>query len=221
MKVALTTIFLPSIGLRKRVNLVVNIGVSFEKENAMNEIQKGLFLMEEKMPCSPRAIRIGHYFLPATLGRSEQEEAAARVISFSHQLDQWVGVSWLKIVEMMKGDYGKDVAIRKNQGQGDERMDAWRRQMHRRFWLCILTLGIYGLFTREPQCLVQKEDRLNMPFSGIYLFGPQHVITGIQELLELEMLKKVTEGEGDNAIDVLFPTPALISRIMEVQGVAA
>ena len=183
----------------------------------MNEVQNGLFLVEEKMPCSPRAIRIGHYFLPATLGRSEQEEAAARIISFSHQLDQWVGVSWLKIVEMMKADYQKDVDSRKKLDDRNQSMD----ELHRHFWLCILTLGIYALFVRKPQRSESKEEQLDMPFSGIYMIGPQHVVTGIQELIELDMLKKVTKGEGDNAIDVLFPTPTLISRIMEVQGVTA
>ena len=57
------------------------------------EVGKGLFSVEETMPCLPKDISIGHYFLPNTLGRSEREEAAARIISFSHQLDQWVGVS--------------------------------------------------------------------------------------------------------------------------------
>lgn len=187
----------------------------------MNEVTKGLFLVEESMPCSPRKIRIGHYFLPATLGRSEREEAAARIIFFSHQLDQWVGVSWPKIVEMMKADYEKEKASRVKLDRRNERMEVWFGQLNRHFWLCVLTFGIYALFVRKPERSTEKEEEPDMPFSGIYLFGSQHVVTGIQELLEQNMLKKVTEGEGEDAVDVLLPTPALISRIMEVQGVTA
>ena len=73
---------------------------------------------------------------------------------------------------------------------------------------------------RKPERSTEKEEQPGMPFSGIYLFGPQHVVVGLQELVERKMLKKVTEGEGGGAVDVLFPTPALISRIMEVQGIA-
>lgn len=187
----------------------------------MNEVKNGLFSVEESMPCTPRKIRIGHYFMPSTLGRSEQEEAAARIISFSQKLDQWVGVSWPKIVEMMKADYEKDKASREKLDRHNERMEVWFRQLRRHFRLCVLTFGVYSLFVRKPERPTEKKERLDMPFSGIYIFGPQHVVTGIQELLERDMLRKVREGEGDNAIDVLFPTPTLISHIMQVQSVTA
>jgi len=188
----------------------------------MNEVKKGFFSVEESMPCPPRKIRIGHYFLPATLGRSEQEEAAARIISFSHQLDQWVGVSWPKIVEMMREDYEKDKASQAKLDRHNELMEAWFGKLNRHFWLSVLTLGIWALFVRKPERSTEQEEEPDMcPLSGIYLRGPQHVVTGIQELLGQNMLKKVTEGEGEDAVDVLFPTPALISRIMKVQGAVA
>ena len=60
----------------------------------MNQIKEGLFEVEEQMPCSPEAIAVCHYVLPSTLDGVEPEEAAARIISFSQQLNQWVGVSW-------------------------------------------------------------------------------------------------------------------------------
>ena len=39
-----------------------------------------------------------------------------------------------------------------------------------------------ALFVRKPERTTEKEEEPDMPFSGIYLFGPQHVVTGIQEL---------------------------------------
>ncbi len=187
----------------------------------MNEIEKGLFVMEEDMPCSPKRIRLGYYSLSHTLGRMETEEAAARIISFSHQLDQWVGVSWPRIVEMMKEDYEKSKAFDQELDRQFKRMDAWFAQLNRHFWFCVLTVGLYGLFAKKPKKPDASEEFPEMPMSGIYNFGPEHVVTGIKELLAQNMLEKRTEGEGDSAQDVLFPTPALISCIMEAQDITA
>ncbi len=72
----------------------------------MNKL-KELFLMEEQMPCSPKEIVIRHYVLPSMLENSEQEEAAARLISFSQEFDKWVGVSWRYLAEKIEEDYKK------------------------------------------------------------------------------------------------------------------
>lgn len=185
------------------------------------ENEKGLFLLEEEMPCRPREIGIGRYFLPATLGRAEQEEAAARILSFSHQLDQWVGVSWPKLVDMMKEDFKKDEAVRKILNRHNERMREWYRQLHSHFWLCIFTLGLYGLFVKKPQRpRDEKEEEVDVPFSIIYTHGPDSIVEGIKELVSRNMLKHIDKEEGENAILVFFPTPALVSRILEVQGIS-
>ncbi|MDP2741665.1 MAG: hypothetical protein Q8O66_03210 [bacterium] len=175
------------------------------------------------MPCPPRGIAIGYYFLPATLGRAEQEEAAARIISFSHKLNQWVGVSWSKIVEMMGEDLEKEAVANEKLACHNEVMDIWFRQLYRYFWLCVLTLGIYGLFRQKPQRpgLAEKEkQKQDTPFSGIYLFGPGHVLGGIQELIGRKMLvhEKLPTNDDERMLDVFFPTPVLVARIMEVQG---
>jgi len=174
----------------------------------------------KKSWCPPRRLRIGYYFLTATLGRMEIEEAAARIIFFSHQLDRWVGVSWHRIVQMMKEDYDKEKAFEEKLERQNERMDAWFGQVNRHFWFCILTFGIWMLFVGKPQQPAESEELPEMPLSGIYAFGPEHVVTGLHELIVRGLLKKVTDGDGESARDVLFPTPALISRIMEMQGIS-
>jgi hypothetical protein len=185
------------------------------------EVGKGLFSVEETMPCMPKDIGIGYYFLPNTFGRAEREEAAARIISFSHQLDQWVGVSWTNIVKQMEEDYKKDLAAKEKLDLHNERTDEWFRQLYRHFWLCVFTFGIYALFVQKPERPRATQEDQDTPFSGIYLFGPCHVAVGIQELVEqrMLMLKKVAGSVGEDTVDVFFPTPALVSRIMEVQGV--
>jgi len=167
------------------------------------------------MPCSPRAIRVGKYSLIATLEKAEREEAAARILSFSLQLDQWVGVSWHRLVEMMQGDYELCQRAEKAQEHNFNERERIQRAMWKYYILSILTIGIYALFVAKP--VAQMHEIPEIPFSGIFMFGPQHVFVGVQELVEREMLLQVRDGEDD----VFFPTPALVSRIMQKQSVVA
>jgi hypothetical protein len=187
----------------------------------MDQVQQGLFAIEERMPCSPEAISVYRYALPSTLDRAEQEEAAARILSFSKQLDRWVGVSWSRLAEMMQKDYKLYQRIEEARRRNSD--EQWRFQcaMRRHHILCTLTLGIYTLFVEKPTAQMCEEPRERVPFSGIFVFGPKHVVVGIHELIERGMLRHVQEGEGESAIDVFFPTPALVSCIMQKQGVVA
>ena len=186
-------------------------------DTAMRCVQDGLYLAEEEMPCTPRQIRIGHYFIAGVLGRSEQEEAAARIISFSQHLDQWVGVSGRVLVEMMKRDC-EIFSASKEKHAGRRRV--WGNQMDRWFWLNVLTFGIWGWFAEKPKFSQSDLDQPEViPFSGIYLFGPDYVVTGIRELWDRNLLNAVPEHDGQGAFNVFFPTPALISHIIKKQGI--
>lgn len=187
----------------------------------MKSIQSGLFAVEEQMPCSPRSIQIRRYMLPSTLNRVEPEEAAARILLFSQQLDQWVGVSWSRLVEMMREDFALNQSVQEahahNVGEEFRVANAmWKYRL-----LCVLTLGLYAIFEKKPQAQMREVRADKVPFSAIFLFGPDKVVEGIQELIENGMLRRACEGEGENAFDVFFPTPKLVTRIMKVQGVAA
>ncbi len=186
----------------------------------MKQIENGIFSMEESMPCSPKDFGLALYALPSTLNRAEREEAAARILSFSKKLGQWVGVSWTRLAEMMQADYEAHqtlIRLRQNNAQKQETYLQARRNY---ILLSLITLGIYALFASKPVMELQEPPSENLPFSGIYVFGPNHVITGIHELVDSGMLKREEIGEGDGALDVFFPTPSLIQRIMEVQKIA-
>ena len=184
----------------------------------MNQIKEGLFEVEEQMPCSPEAIAVCHYVLPSTLDGVEPEEAAARIISFSQQLNQWVGVSWRCLAEMIQKEYKTHERIKEARTHNFN--ERWRiqREVRRYHILCAITLGIYAAFVAKPTTQMREIPDENIPYSGIFLLGPQHVFKGIDELLKRGFLRKVIEGEGENALDVFFPTPALVSRIMQKQG---
>lgn len=189
----------------------------------MNQIENGLFAVEDTMPCSPRDIHVGRYALPSTLQRAEREEAAARILTFSQQLDSWVGVSWLRLVEVMREELKQHQQwnidcenVHRHNCKEWYRFNAAVRKYR---ILCILTLGLYALFVGKPTKQLQELPTFDsLPFSTLFIFGPSYVVEGIHELVDGGMLKCVQEGEGDNAIDIFFPTPALITTIMRKQG---
>lgn len=187
----------------------------------MNKVEEGLFAVEEEMPCAPRAIAVWHYALPATLDRAEREEAAARVLSFSRQLNQWVGVSWPRLVEVMQKDCADYQNINDAQNHNADEPERVRRAVRKYHARCMLTLGIYGLFVAKPTAQMREVPQVELPYSGIFMLGPRHVVTGVRELVEKGFLRQVIEGEGENALHVFFPTPALVSHIMRKQGVTA
>jgi hypothetical protein len=84
----------------------------------MKQVQSGLFAVEKQMPCTPRDIKVWGNRLPNTFENAEKknsaemEEAAARIVSFSQQLDQWVGVSLERILEMLWNDFIKAQELR-------------------------------------------------------------------------------------------------------------
>lgn len=169
------------------------------------------------MPCQPDDIRFRfNYAIPNTLGSMETEEAAARIISFSKNLNEWTGVSWDQLVEMMRAEYEEQKKMDKATEAHNAAMEVWFSQLHRHFWLSVLTLGIYALFVRKPERVRVQQPEVNLPFSGIFPFGPQFVINGIQELLEKNYLKK--ESDEAEKTEILYPTPKLIGFLLQCQG---
>lgn len=159
----------------------------------MNE---GIYLMKKELPCSPKDIRLLKYALPSTLGNAEAEEVAARILMFSRERGQWVGVSYNKLIQVMEDDLEKERLAQEKWAQ--EVMEYNRtRQKH------ILTLGL----SKKPKLPVKKE----MPFSLISVTGLWPLKKGLAQLIENEWVN-VYES-------VLYPSESLIRRIMEVQHI--
>lgn len=57
-----------------------------------------------KSTYTPGKLTFPAFMFPSTLDRAEREEAAARIVSFSQQLDKWVGVTWKQLATMMKNE---------------------------------------------------------------------------------------------------------------------
>jgi hypothetical protein len=152
------------------------------------------------------------------LGRFEQEDAAGRIVYFSGLLDVWAGVSVAKICEMMKEDLAvyearekANVILREN----NEREVAAKELMAKYRLRCKMTLGIYSLFAKAPESYTAPIIEVKeVPFSVVYVWGPNAVFTGIRELIEKGLLKLEKMMEDGKEIDVLFPTEALIAKAM-------
>jgi hypothetical protein len=110
----------------------------------MKQIEEGLFLVEEAMPCFPKDIIVGEYELPDTLGRVEQEEAAARVLHFSQEVDDWVGVSLGRLAEMIIVEHKTFQEILRAQLLNESEERRVRREVRRYYMLCVATLGVYA-----------------------------------------------------------------------------
>lgn len=182
----------------------------------MNEIQRGLYEVEETLPCKPGQLRFLRYMLiPSNLGDAEQQEAAARILFFSQQLDRWVGVSWLRIVEMMQ----EDEKIHQTAMAELRRLVLRVFRERRIYWiLSVLTIGIYALFAKKPA--INKQEVPWFPLSGIFVKGPDCVITGLERLSQNGYMRQEEIGKGEETTTIFFPTPKLISHVMEVQKVA-
>lgn len=171
-------------------------------------MENGLFVMESGLPCNPNQIRFPKWLLPDTLGRMEREEAAARIISFSQQMDQWVGVSWPKLLEMMKAD--TDLIAAKQEENKRRFHDRQSQTFFKKF------LNFLGFGKKK-----EVEEEITIPFTALLLYGPQAIVNGIHELLDAGFLKQEEIRDGEETVSVFFPTIKLVQTIMEKQNIAA
>lgn len=177
----------------------------------------GVVLMGQReaaaMPCSPKEFHIMKWACPCTFDRAEREEAAARILAHSQRLDTWVGVSWLKLVEMMQEDFA--LAHRGQELRHQNELERKRVASHMQWrWLkCLLTLGLYAAYVPKP--VAQLVAPPELPYTHIFYRGPDFVAEGINELIDQRLLRHVKQDDGQ---DVFFPTPAMVARILEAQS---
>ena len=165
--------------------------------------------MSEKMPCQPHHIVIRDpYMLPVIFDNLEAEEATARIISFSKQEREWVGVSWQRLLSMMKAD--KETYERHREQERRE----LRRSLTERKKRWYHSLGAPFCWLYRHPFRSRREEKITVPLSGIYAYGFSFVRRGLRFLVSGLWLR--AERYGSNA--VYFPTPKLIKRIMRKYG---
>ncbi|MEK7551907.1 MAG: hypothetical protein AAB534_00665 [Patescibacteria group bacterium] len=179
----------------------------------MQEVQPGLFAVEGEMPCNPEAIHTKPYSLVSTEGTPRHgEEIAVRILTFSQRLGRWVGVSWICLRDMAIEDHKTAFRIR-------EAETRYGRAVRRHDFLCGVTRGFFSRLVKSPR--IRKKDFFpeKLPATGIFQF-PHCIDAGLGELTRGEMLV-VKRGEKSMRQDIFFPTPALVSFILERQKKAS
>lgn len=187
----------------------------------MKELErKGLYEMKkhdkEQMPCSPNKIHIWHWALPNTLGKAELEEMAARILSFSQEIGEWIGVNRSAILVQIQEE--RDMWHRKESNYQNilHRQRQYKTALEKYNFLCYCTFGLWRRLVDEPihPGMIEIPDT---PLSLVPCYG-LHVITeGINLLLGEELLRIERDNFGEK---VFFPTPLLIKRIMQAQKTA-
>ena len=159
-------------------------------------MDEGIYPMKEELPCSPKDIGLLQYALPSTLGNAEAEEVAARILMFSRERGQWVGVSYSKLIQTMEDDLEKERLAQEMWAQEVREYNRTRRKH-------ILTLGL----SKKPNLPIKKEK----PFSLISVMGLWPLKRGLAQLIENEWVS--VDGGA------LYPSESLVRRIMEVQHI--
>lgn len=185
----------------------------------MGEIAKGLYAVEnqEEMPCHPNQIYILRWALPNTLDKSELEEAAARILSFSQEQGKWVGVSWLTILNQIKSELEIEAAAEKIRRKNWAHRQLNKMAMKKYRLLCTFTLGLWSLLASRPE-IPDDICPPSSPLSISAIRGPKAIIYGVNVLLQKKFLRtEYCFGSDYHTETVFFPTPLLIQRIMQAQ----
>ncbi len=177
----------------------------------------GLYEMEERdrnqMPCSPDKIRILYWALPNTLGKAELEEAAARILSFSQESGEWVGVNKSAILAQIQDERDMYRRGEKNHRKNLYRQQQYRKAMKKYDLFCFFTFGLWRRWKDKPE-QPRVIDITEAPFTVVPIYGLQAISQGINLLLDKELLRAERGNFGER---ILFPTPLLIQRIMQAQ----
>ena len=186
----------------------------------MEYLGKGLYEMrkqdKDQMPCSPDKIHIWYWALPDTLGRAELEEVAARILFFSQEAGEWIGVNRSAILTQVQEE--RDMCNRKESNYQDSlyRQQRYKTALEKYRLLCYYTFGLWQRFVEEPinPGIIEIPDT---PISIVPCYGLNVITQGINLLLDQELLRVESDTFGER---VFFPTPLLITRIMQVQKIA-
>lgn len=182
----------------------------------MKQVKPGIFAVEEPFPCSPKDLVVRQYAMTGVLNRMEEEEMAARILSFSQWNDQWVGVTLELLTHMFQQEsevhQEHSVALTTYHAVKEQ----YERELHEYYWKCLWTLGVYTLFTSKPQA--PTAPAWYGPASIIQIYGPQAAANGLRNLADNGWVKYIEADAESGAEHIFVPLPALIERIMQMQN---
>ena len=162
-------------------------------------------------PHTPAEVRVCKYVVPNKLGKTELEEAAARVLYHSKILGRWVGVSWTKIINELQDEFEMLAATTKakqeNQLREAEYQQAVKSYDRKLRW----SLRLYALCADRPTLeLIKVPDGPDVQFSVAHMMGPTVIVKALRQLITDGMLLEVEEDDET----YFLPTLKLVEAIM-------
>ncbi len=177
----------------------------------MKNNTEGIFPIQKKYPCDPIDLLIPEYTLGGILGRIGPEEAAARILRYSQNRNEWVGVSWPRLSEGMQHDLHIIAALRQ---EHNKRIETRTRKKESPS-VFSKVLDFFGFtITEIPP---QHDSARRLPQTALMNQGTQVVINGIHELVEFGYLERVVMSKKGEQVSIYFPTILLVNTILKKQ----
>lgn len=171
------------------------------------------------MPCLPEEIYTEKY-LPAgidpELARDGTIEVAYRILEPSTHTNKWHGMSNTELFRTTFWDLETYQTMLKEE---EERVATYVAEHRTWSAICGLTFGSIALFLPKPVPPSSEPKSMFVNRSGVYLWGLQHIIEGLLELVQKERVVVVPKKPEVPDIDtrslfILYPTPILVSELI-------
>lgn len=181
-------------------------------------MSNNLITVNENFTVPAGELQLQKYLASSTLGNAEKEEAAVRLLIFSQEKKEYVGVPWGKVASEWFNEareYTKQAELysaKYNEFQNQLLIFYKKNKDYEN--LAWKTLGLSLLFIKKPTVpvfdtpLVPKKDSHSITLE-LGLGDPQKLIDAFLDLIEEGLIK--TEILNDT--DYFFPTPILVSKI--------
>ena len=171
----------------------------------MKKSYRGIFPLNERMPCAPSELRLRRYALSSTVGIARSsEEIAVRILLFSQERGEWVGINLDCLMKSVKVELTRYVRAKNRKIHNGQAMKLFG----------ILRAGHHFLLRLCGRKSGSSKDFLvweSQPQTGVTLHGPEFVFEGLEDLQNNGMLR-VANG-------VFFPTSKLVAYVLTRQRV--
>lgn len=177
-----------------------------EESLTTKQIPEGLRLaspLEFPMPCRPGDLTIEQWWVPG-LNKAEEVEAAARLLHHSLVYDTWVGVQMTMLVEVIRLEF-----------ELKQEKDTIETEQAKYDLLNACTFGLFGFFRGRP-----IDDLPELPMSGVLARGIDFLHAGLVGLETKGLVVPLIQGQSliDDGLNIFFPTPELVARVLKAQG---
>ncbi len=188
----------------------------------LEQIANGFFVNEDtkQIDVNPKDIAYGRWIIPSTLGHSEHEDVAARLVEKSREAGRWVGVSYRTFMGEIADEVEEMYARDQRQREAFEASQKSRPGFFQRLYRATMEKIGVGTPAQEPvqKPLQEAEPQPPMAFSvlasQVYLSGSAQVVANELRGMEEQGYLSVVDHGGES---ILMPTKKMAEVIYRKQ----